>query len=381
MNRLPLVAVTVALAIAACKHDPGVFSGAPVATSNEVLLTKDQVAQMKIVTQRVALQDVDDTVLVAGKVSFTDQKVFHVFSPVTGKATNVLVQQGSHVKKGDVLATIESPDIGNATSDVGKAQAALQAAEVDFERQKELRKLNANSQKDYEAAASTYGNAKAELERAEQKAALFHRGDVTGQTYTLRADGDGEVFFKAVSPGMEISGQYTGSAPQEIFTIGNADTVWVLSDVYETDIARIKVGQDVVVNLPAYKGRDFTGKVDWVAQALDPTTHATKVRSTFVNTDFALKPEMFGTVKISVDVKQALAIPRAAVVRLGDQLVVFLDRGAGAEGNERFERLPVIVDEGEGSKWLTVDHGLNVGDQIVTSGVLLLSEEFQQHAG
>ena len=366
--------VLVAASCSSCKHEASVFAAPPAAPS-EVLLTKDQIEQMKVTTQRVDLQDVDDTVLVAGKVAFTDQDVFHIFSPVTGKATKVNVQLGSRVKKGDVLAVLESPDIGNATSDVGKALAMLKGAEVDFQRQKDLRQLNANSQKDYETAASTYFNAKAELERAQQKAALFQHGDVTGQTYTLRAPGDGEVFNKALSPGMEVGGQYTGSTPLELFTIGNADkVVWVLSDVYETDISRVKVGEDVVVNVPAYKGRDFKGKVDWVSEALDPTTHATKVRSTFDNADLALKPEMFGTVKIAVDVKKALAIPRAAVVRLGDQLVVFVDRGAGTENRERFERLPVIVDEGEGSKWLTVEHGLEVGDKIVVSGALLLSD-------
>lgn len=368
-----VIAIAACALAASCKPEASPFVAPPAAPS-DVTLTKDQVEQMKIVTQTIGLQDVDDTVLVAGKVTFTDQKVFHELSPVTGKATQVFVQLGSHVNKGDPLATIESPDIGNATSDVGKAVAAVQAAEVDFERQKELRALNANSQKDYETAASAYRNAKAELERSQQKAALFKRGDIVGQTYTMRADGQGEVFYKNISTGMEISGQYTGSQPMEIFTIGNADNVWVLSDVYETDIARVKIGQDVVVNVPAYKDRDFKGKVDWVAEALDPTTHATKVRSTFDNTDRALKPEMFATVKISVDVKKALAIPRAAVVRLGDQLVVFLDRGATADGKERFERLPVIVDEGEGSKWLTVEHGLETGQRIVTGGALLLSD-------
>jgi cobalt-zinc-cadmium efflux system membrane fusion protein len=375
---MKFVATSLLLALAAsgssCKHETSAFVSPPTAPS-EVLLTKDQIDQMKITTQRVDLQDVDDTVLVAGKVAFTDQDVFHIFSPVTGKATKVLVQLGSRVKKGDVLAVLESPDIGNATSDVGKALAMLKGAEVDFQRQKDLRQLNANSQKDYETAASTYYNAKAELERAQQKAALFQHGDVTGQTYTLRSPGDGEVFNKAVSPGMEVGGQYTGSTPIELFTIGDAPIVWVLSDVYETDISRVKVGQDVVVNVPAYKGRDFKGKIDWVSEALDPNTHATKVRSTFDNSDHTLKPEMFGTVKIAVDVKKALAIPPAAKIRLGDQLVVFVDRGADKDGRERFERLPVIVDEGEGSKWLTVEHGLDIGDKVVVSGALLLSED------
>lgn len=373
MKQLVLLAP---LVVAACGGHESKAAEAPTGSLNEVLITKDQVTQMKILTEKIDLQDTDDTVLLAGKVAFDDSKVLHVFSPVTGKATRVIAQLGTHVKKGEVMVTIESPDVGRATSDVGKALAALKAAEVDLERQKELRRLNANSQKDLENAENTYRNAKAELERAQKLASLLGRGDIVGNTYTLRAEIDGEVFDKHVSTGAEVSGQYGGTNPQEIFTIGDAERVWVVSDVYEVDIPRVKIGQKVVVNVPSYKDRDFVGTVDWISVALDPTTHAAKVRSTFDNKDRTLKPEMFGTVKISVDVKKAIAIPRDSVIRLGDQLVVFLYRGTTSDGKERFERIPVQVDEGEGSKWLTIEphRGLEIGDKIVTSGALLLSD-------
>ena len=368
------VALSVIAALAGCTHKETPAATTSPSNPNEVLLTKEQALQMKIAVDKVDLQDVDDTVLASGKVAFDDQKVLHVFSPVSGKAIKVIAQLGNHVKKGDPLIVIESPDIGQVTSDVGKAMANLKAAETNYQRMKELLALKAVAQLDYENAVNAYGQAKAELERAEQKAALFHSGDVVGQTYTLRSDIEGEVFYKNVSTGMEVAGQYTGTNPVEIFTIGDADKVWVLTDVFEVDIPRVKLGSKVVVNVPSWPDRDFVGKVDWISSALDPTTHATKVRCTFDNSDHALKPEMFATVKISVDVKKAIAIPRSAVIRLGDQLVVFLDRGPGLDGKERYERLPVIVDEGEGSKWLTVDHGLEVGDKLVTSGALLLSD-------
>lgn len=327
---------------------------------------------MKIVTQVVDFQDVDDTVLASGKVAYDDQKVMHVFSPVSGKVVKVFVQLGSRVKKGDPLATIESPDIGAATSDVSKAQTDLAAAEREFERQKQLLDMQAVSERDFEAAGAKYREAKAELERAQKKSALFQHGDVVGQSFTLRTDIDGEVFMKAVSPGMQIAGQYGGSAA-ELFTVGESNTVWVLGDVFELDIPRVKLGATAVVNVVSWPDRNFEGKVDWISEGLDPTTHATKVRCTFDNSDGALKPEMFATVKISTDAKKAIAIPRSSVLRLGEQTVVFLDRGPDARGRERFERYPVIVDEGESSKWLTVDHGIEKGDRIVTEGAILLS--------
>jgi len=368
-SKLALLLVSLALG---CERKPNAAITAS-APSNEVLVTEDQVKQMKITSEVVDLQNVDDTVLTSGKVAYDDQKVVHVFSPVTGKAVRVIAQLGNHVQKGDPLVTIESPEIGIATSDVGKARADLIATEHDYRRQKDLLETHAASQRDFESAADNYRKAKAELERAEQKARLFHQGDLTGQSYTLRAELDGEVFMKAVSPGMEIAGQYGGGTPVELFTIGQADKVWVLADVFELDVRRVKMGSKVVVNVAGWPERNFEGTLDWISGALDPTTHATKVRCTFDNADGALKPDMFATVRISVDVKKAIAIPRSSVLRFGDQTVVFLDRGPDKDAKRRFERLPVAVDEGEGSDWLTVEHGLEKGDKVVTSGAILLS--------
>lgn len=361
------------LAVTACKHKDHAVVMTPPSPPNEVLLSQDQVREMKIVSELVDEQNVDDTVLTSGKVTFDDQKVSHVYSPVAGKVVKITAQLGHHVNKGDPLVVIESPDIGVATSDVGKAKADLIAAEHDFKRQEDLFKAHAASQRDYETSEDNFRKAKAEMERASQKARLFQRGDVVGQTYTLRAELEGEVFMKSVSPGMEIAGQYGGGNPVELFTIGEPDVVWVLADVYEMDVPRVKVGSKVVVNVVSWPDRTFEGTVNWISAGLDKDTHATKVRCTFDNHDRALKPEMFATVRISVDEKKAVAIPRSAVLRLGDSVVVFLDRGRSPDGKQRFERVPVLVDEGEGSKWLTVGHGLEKGQKVVTSGAILLS--------
>ena len=347
-------------------------AAAPAVPENVVLVTKEQLSHIKITTETVDLHDVDDTVLASGKVTYDDQKVIHVFSPVAGKVVRVFVQLGNRVKKGDPLVTVESPDIGVATADVGKAEADLTTAEREYQRQQELLDLHATSQRDFEAAASTFRQAKTEVDRARQKAALFQRGDVVGQSFTVRADLDGEVFMKAVSQGMQIAGQYGGSSA-ELFTIGESDLVWVLADVFELDIQRVKVGAKVIVNVASLPDRNFEGKLDWISGALDPVTHASRVRCAFDNVDGTLKPEMFATVKIATDPRTAIAIPRTAVLRLGEQTVAFLDRGTDKEGQERFERVPVDVDEGAGTAWVPVEHGLDRGDRVVTTGAILLS--------
>jgi cobalt-zinc-cadmium efflux system membrane fusion protein len=342
----------------------------------EAWLTAAQIKDAKIEYAEVGDQNVDDTILTSGKVTFDDQRVAHVYSPVSGRVVRIDGQLGARVKKGAPLAVIESPDIGIASSDVGKASADLIAAEHDFKRQKELYDNHAASQKDLEVSEDNYRKAKAEMDRARQKAYLLRAGgggsDVS-QGYTVITPMEGEVIMKNISPGIEVQGQYGGGSAAELFTVGELDKVWVIADVFEMDIARVKVGSKVNVKVVAYAGKSFEGKVDWVSGTLDPVTRTAKVRCTFENPDKLLKPEMYATVQISVEERLALAIPRSALLRLGDQTIVFVQTGNTPDGKLKFERVPVTVDEGEGSKWVPVSHGLEKGQKIVTSGAILLS--------
>src|SRR5262249_16680897 len=151
------------------------------------------------------------------------------------------------------------------------------------------------------------------------------------------------------------------------------DHVWVLADVFEMDLGRIKKGARVTVHVVTYPNRVFAGVVDWVSGQLDPTSRTAKVRCTIDNVDRALKSEMYATVSISLAERKPLAIPRSAMLRLGDQTVVFVERGGAPGGQIRFERRPVAVDEDEGGDFLPVTHGLDRGDKIVTSGAILLA--------
>jgi cobalt-zinc-cadmium efflux system membrane fusion protein len=344
--------------------------------AGEVWLTPQQVKDAQIDVQTVALQDVDDTILTSGRVALEDVLSAHVFSPVTGRVARISADLGQRVKKGDPLAVIESPDIGNAVSDVNKADADMIAAEHDYKRKKDLFEQKAGSAADLETAEDNWRKAKAEAERAHQKAFLLRAGTVNGvtQTYTLVSPIEGEVLMRNINPGIEVQGQYGGGSATELFTIGEIDKVWVLADLYEMDLARVHVGSPAVVTVVSYPGKSFKGQVDWVSGMLDPATRTAKVRCTFDNPDRLLRPEMYATVQISVDQKKALAIPRNALLRLGEYKVVFLQVGEG-DGKVRFERAPVDVDEGESSQWLEVKHGLEAGQKVVVSGAILLSQK------
>jgi cobalt-zinc-cadmium efflux system membrane fusion protein len=343
--------------------------------SNEVWLWQDQVTAAKLVAEPLAAQPVGGLVVTSGRVTFDDLKVSHVMSPVTGRVVGIEAQPGQRVKKGDTLAVIDSPDVGSAFSDVEKAHADFISAEKDFNRQKDLFDVHAGSQRDLEAAQGNFSKAKAELQRASKKAQLLRAGgaNLGGQSYTLRAPIGGEVIARNVNPGTEVQGQYTGGTVVELFTIGELDTVWVMADVFEMDLGRVKQGTECLVKVVAYPGRVFKGVADWVSDALDPATRTAKVRCKLSNEERFLKPEMYATAALAVDRQRTLALPRSAILHLGDQTMVFIDVGKAPDGRLRFERRPVSVNEELGGEYLPVVRGISPGERVVTSGAILLS--------
>jgi len=93
-----------------------------------------------------------------------------------------------------------------------------------------------------------------------------------------------------------VEGQYSGGTALELFTVGDLDSVWVVGDVHEMDLGRVKAGTACLVTVVSYPGRVFRGRADWLSDMLDPVTHTAKVRCQIANPDRALKPEMFATV-------------------------------------------------------------------------------------
>jgi membrane fusion protein, heavy metal efflux system len=343
----------------------------------EVWVTPQQSDEAHLTTVSAEDREVGNVIVTSGKVAFDDLRVSHVFSPVTGRVTRIDAELGARVKKGQSLATIDSPDLGLASADLAKADADLAAAEHDYSRQKDLEKIGAVARKDYETAEDSVRKARAELERARQKARLLSAGGAggaVGQGFVLRSLIDGEVVNRTVNPGMEVQGQYSGGGAVELFTIGDLDHVWVIADAFEMDLSRIKPGEKVSIKVVAYPDdKPFEGTVDWVSGTLDPTTRTAKVRCVIPNPDHKLKPEMFATVAITAPGTRKLAIPRNAVLHLGDQSVVYIALGAGPDGKMRFERRPVSVDEDESGDLVPVLRGIQQGESVVASGAILLN--------
>lgn len=371
-----IVTTLAVLPATACRRDLAAEAPQLTPPVNEVWVTSEQMHQTGIATTVVGEQPVGNSFTTTGRITFSDMRVAHVFSPVTGRVTNIYAGLGQAVHRGDALARIESPDLGAAVSDLEKAEADLAAAQRDYERQKELFEAHAAAQRDFEVAEATYRKAKAEQTRAAEKSHLLLAAGASKdmQSYVLRSPIDGQVVARSVNPGMEVQGQYSGGTTAELFTIGNLNSVWAMADVFEVDLPRVRIGAPVNVGVISYPDRTFSGKVDWISGSLDPATRTAKVRCTIDNSEHLLKPEMYATVSITTDTRETMAIPRSAVVRLGDQMVAFVDRGAAPNGERRFERRIIAVDETTAGSYVPVLRGLAPGESVVSSGAIMLSE-------
>ncbi len=176
-----------------------------------------------------------------------------------------------------------------------KAKSDFSSAEREYRRQQDLYTAHAGSQKDLETAEGNYRKAKAEHDRAQLKSTMLKSGslDEVTQQYTLRSRIAGEIIARNVNPGAEVQGQYSGANnPIEMFTIGELDPIWVFADVYEMDLSRIQPGAPVAVRSPLFPDEVFRGKVDWIADTLDPVLRTAKVRCSLANPKRRLKPDV-----------------------------------------------------------------------------------------
>jgi RND family efflux transporter MFP subunit len=343
--------------------------------SGEVRLSERQAERAAIRLQAVREQDVEDALVTGGRIAFDDLHVAHVFSPVTGRVVRVLAEPGRRVRRGDALLTLVSPDVGSAFADAMKAEADEVATRHELARQRDLVEAHAGARKDLEAAEGAWRRAQAELARARQKTRLLSAGsfDAVTQEYTLRSPLDGEVVARAAMPGLEVQGQWSGAgAPVELFTVGALDPLWVMGDVYEMDLPHVRPGSAVEVRVPAFPDRTFHGQVDWVAGVLDPVTRTAKVRCAISNPGHVLRPEMAPVLTIALPTHHHLSVPRDAVLRLGDDTVVFVASGRTPDGQLAFRRRKVLPGEDRPGGSVPILDGLVPGEQVVVSGGIFL---------
>jgi cobalt-zinc-cadmium efflux system membrane fusion protein len=268
------------------------------------------------------------------------------------------------VRQGEVLATIHAPDVAAANAQVLETHAATVLAESNARRAQSLVTEGAGSVAEQQQAEAALVQAHSEAARA--IAARNALGGVHGLSdYELHSPIAGEVVERSVTVGAEV---HVGQ-DQPLITVADLSTVWVLADVFEQDLPLIHVGDEASVDVVAFPGRRFTGRITYVSDTIDPQTRAARARIEIPNPDGALRPGMFAHVEAHGQVEGSAEVPMSAVLARRDQYFVFVHNPDGT-----FVQREVQLGEQHGQH-VTILSGLRPGEPVVTDGAILLDAE------
>lgn len=330
--------------------------------NNLISLSPEQMKSIQLDTARL-IDDVMELNL-NGKVSFDDNKVTKVFPLVSGTVQEVNVSLGDYVKKGTILAIVKSPDISDIQIQYQAAQANLNIAQRNLDIAKELYRTNVNSEKEYLNSQNDFKLAQGQVNKLKQQLNILGSIDNGADAiYKILAPLDGYIVEKNVNEGIQLRSDNASN----LFTISSLKTVWVLADVYESDISRIRLGESVEIYPIAYPDKIFKGNIQEINSLLDPQSKVLKARIILDNPEGLLKPEMFAVVKVYV--KQAgkvIAVPTKSVVMDNNNYYVMVQHAIGS-----FEKRPVKIERSLG-KISFIKGGLKPGEIVVSDGSLLV---------
>jgi cobalt-zinc-cadmium efflux system membrane fusion protein len=303
-----------------------------------------------------------------GKVVFNEERLVRIAAPATGRVLEVLARPGEVVEPGHRLLVLDSPDLGLAKSDYAKATADAERADHALKLARDLFEVRAVAQKEIREAENDYRKAMAERERAVSRLRTLGVSDGpvdATTTVVVTAPRSGVIVERNVSPGQVVAyGQ--SDTPISLFVIADLGTMWVLADVYEPDVPRVRLGQPVSVTLPCCPGERYEGQVVSIGDAIDKETRTLKVRAVVPNRGRALKGEMFVRVTIATGNRQALVVPLGAIHREGSAPFVLVEKG-----KDDYERRPVKVGP-ESDGVVEILDGVTPAERVVSAGGILL---------
>ncbi len=328
---------------------------------DSTLIQVDHPEQFPLV--KVEARRTHDELVVNGVVAPDVSLTIPVNALAGGRVVEIRARLGDDVKAGQVLLRIHSPDLAAAIADYQKAKADESLARRSLERSQLLYSHGALALKDLQQAQIAEDKAKVDLDTAAERIRILG-GDVDhlSPIIELKAPASGTIIEQNTSSGAGVKS--LDNSPN-LFTIANLSRVWVLCDVYENNLAQVRLGDFAEVRLNAYPDRPLRGKVSNISKMLDPNTRTAKVRLELSNASGLLRPGMFATAKfISQGSRTRPVVASTAILRLHDKDWVF--RPAG---ERRFRRCevqggPVLPD---GSQEILA--GLQPGDEVVANAL------------
>jgi membrane fusion protein, heavy metal efflux system len=336
-------------------------------------LSEKQAASLKV--GPVDTRDFEVLKTAVGTIGFNENMLVQVFSQYPGKILKALYNVGDDVKKGDVLFTIDSPDLLQAESTLLASAGVLELQKRILARATGLLRAGGSAQKDIDQATSDQQTAEGNFKAAINSVRIFGKSDAeieqiihdrkVDSTLVVPSPIDGRVVTRNAAPGFLTQ---PGTAPAP-FSVADISTMWMIANVIETDAPAYKVGQPVEVRVPAYPDKVFKGHVTTVGSIIDPNTHRQLVRSEIEDPEHLLRSGMYASFIIRVEGPlRSLAVPTDGVVREGDgTMTVWITKDS-----RHFIKRNVRTGLRQNS-WVQILDGLQPGETVVTEGAVFLS--------
>ena len=330
-------------------------------------IPEDQMQHVQVVT--IQPTTLKHTLRLTGAVAYNAFNTTPVITQVGGPVSRILVVPGQHVKAGEPMLDVTSPDYSQLLDSYLKAAAAFRLAEKFYVRAQGLYEHHAIAERDLEQAESDRTQAQADLNAADQGLKILgikNPEDLakapSSALIPVLAPISGEVVERLVQPGQVVQAGQT-----QAFTITDLSTVWVLANVYQADLAYVRNGDDVVVETDAYPDK-FHGRISYVSSAIDPTTRTLQARILVDNPGEKLKRDMYCTVTVTAGVlSNVIAVPNSSVLRDdNNQPFVYV-----ATGQNQFGRRDVDLGESQNGQ-TQIMKGISVGERVVGDGSLFL---------
>ena len=337
------------------KGEPPASVPTAVAGRVTVMLPPERRQVLGVRSEAVRRVPLARTMRTVGRVAADERRLHHIHTKFEGFVEHLYVNfTGQLVHRGEPLLSIYSPELQATQQEyllAWRAKAKLAGSGIESASQGAADLLEAARQR-----LLLWDIAPDQIEKIERTGQVQRALD-------LRSDVSGYVVQKMAVHGMRITPADT------LFDIADLSHLWVLADVYESDLPSVKVGMQARVTIPFLPGRSWKGPVTYIAPTVEEKTRTIKVRIEVDNAGELLKPDMYADVFLSTEMGEGLVLPDSAVIAAGDRQIVFLERDAGLF-EPREVRLGTKTPEG-----FQVLSGLAEGDRVVTSANFLIDSE------
>jgi cobalt-zinc-cadmium efflux system membrane fusion protein len=369
-SKLTFIALlTSLLLITGCKKSQPSSATQTAQDPNLVMANESLLAQIKI--SEVSQSDVSDILRVAGQIDFDEQALTRIGASVTGRVTQINAQLGNEVKKGDTLALINSSELSNSQLAYLKARSEKEFHRRTVQRAKTLFEADVISAAELQRRESEYEVASAQTRAAQDQLRVLGVNLKAMEELATTGAIDSVASVMATIKGVVVERKVTtGQVVQPadvLFTVADLSRVWAVAQVPEQQVAQVKVGQSVRIEVPALENEKLIGKLIYVGQTVNPESRTVLVRTELDNTSGRLKPSMLASMLIESTPTKRMVVPITAIVREQDADYVFIEQKPGS-----FRLKPVRLSSEHNGQRVVLD-GLSQGMRIVSDGAFHLN--------